>query len=139
MTKSGRSLLWSACWSRPHQIANARGAASELQGSPPALQFQAHGSVAGHPGAVCYAPGRLMRAHGSIPVIPALRVTPRDIDLSIIETVHKDRAASVAASFILGQDCDVAYWHLETCRRAQKTSAYRGRPEVIDARSERRD
>jgi hypothetical protein len=27
----------------------------------------------------------------------------------------------------------------ETCRRAQKTSAYRGRPEVIDARSERRD
>ena len=27
----------------------------------------------------------------------------------------------------------------ETCRRAQKTSAYRGRPEVIDAGSERRD
>src|SRR5712671_1756001 len=26
-----------------------------------------------------------------------------------------------------------------TCRRVRKTSAYRGRPEVIDARSERRD
>src|SRR5258708_6277116 len=33
----------------------------------------------------------------------------------------------------------VAYWHFETCRRTPRTSVYRGRPEVSDAGSKRRD
>ena len=52
-------LSMSAGFVAAPSVANAR-----ASGTASALSFQAHGSVAGHPGASDYAPGRLIRAHG---------------------------------------------------------------------------
>ena len=54
------ALSTSAGFIAAPSIANAR--ASGFSGH----SFQAHGSIAGHPGASGYAPGRLIRAHGNI-------------------------------------------------------------------------
>jgi hypothetical protein len=55
------ALSTSAGFVAAPSIANAR-----ASGFAPGHSFQAHGSVAGHPGASGYAPGRLIRAHGNL-------------------------------------------------------------------------
>ena len=52
-------LLSTSAFVAAPSIANAR-----ASGVATPLSFQAHGSVAGHPGASGYAPGGLIRAHG---------------------------------------------------------------------------
>ena len=69
--------------------ADARGGAS---GFAPGQSFRAHGSVAGFPGARLAMRRAASCGHTAVCwAIPALRDTPRDIDLSTIEMTRKDR------------------------------------------------